>query len=87
MLPTRSARSVLFKVTSAVTLTTESRGRPVMAVGRNTLPGMAANLVLEVMTAPSIVARRLRLYESAEMTSTGRRITRRDPLGLPRSAQ
>ena len=59
--PTGSLRSDLLSVTSAVTLTTESRGRPVTSAGRKTLPGIAASAVLEVITAESTVASRLAL--------------------------
>lgn len=58
-LPACSVRLDLFKVTRAVTLTTESRGNPVALAGRYTLPGMVAKAVLDVMTATWIVARRL----------------------------
>ena len=51
-----SARSTLFTVTSAVTFTTESRGSPLTAAGRNTLPGMAASDVFELMAATTTVA-------------------------------
>ena len=36
------SRSVLSRVTRAVTFTTESLGRPEAAAGTNTLPGIAA---------------------------------------------
>src|ERR1039458_4189613 len=44
--PAGVSRSVLSRVTKAVTLTTESLGRPEMAAGRKTLPGMVARAVL-----------------------------------------
>lgn len=62
--PTRSVRSVLLSVTIAVTLTTESRGSRVVVAGKNTLPGIAASAVLDVITAAITVARRLALYGS-----------------------
>jgi len=49
----------LFNVTSAVTLTTESRDSPLAVAGRKTLPGIVAKLVLDVMTAAITVANRL----------------------------
>jgi len=85
--PIRSDRSVLLSVTSAVTLTTESRGSPVATAGRNTLPGIAAKAVFEVITAAITVARRLALYGSDWITRTGRRLAGRLPDGAPRSAQ
>lgn len=42
--PASSARTVLSTVTSAVTLTTLSRGSPVVACGRKTLPGRERDL-------------------------------------------
>ena len=39
---------VLVDDDGAVTSTTESRGNPVAAAGRNTLPGIAASVVFEV---------------------------------------
>lgn len=86
-LPMRSDTSVLLSVTSAVTLTTESRGSPVATAGRNTLPGIAAKAVFEVTTAASTVASRLALYGSDWMTSTGRRLAGRLPDGAPKCAQ
>jgi len=80
-------RSVLLRVTTAVTFTTESLGSPVTAAGRNTLPGIVAKSVLDVMTTAITVANRLLLYVSAEMTKTGRRFARRDPAGGSSSAQ
>lgn len=74
-------------MTSAVTLTTESRGSPVAAEGKNTLPGIAAKAVFEVITAASTVASRLALYGSDWITNTGRRLASRLPDGAPRSAQ
>ncbi len=85
--PIRAARSVLFSVTSAVTFTTESRGSPVATAGRNTLPGIAAKAVFDVITALSTVARRLALYGSDWTTSTGRRLAGLLPDGAPKSAQ
>jgi hypothetical protein len=85
--PTRSVRSILFSVIIAVTLTTESRGSLVAVAGKNTLPGIVARAVLEVITAASTVARRLALYGSDWITSTGRRFAGRLPDGGPRSAQ
>src|SRR5262249_43776100 len=79
--------SALSRVTRAVTLTTESLGRPDVAAGRKTLPGMAARPVLEVMTAASVVLSRLALYGSDWTTRTGRRLAGRLPRGSPRSAQ
>ncbi len=47
-------------VTSAVTLTAESLGRPVADAGRKTFPGNAASEAFEVVTAamtvPSLLA-------------------------------
>jgi hypothetical protein len=51
----------LFRVTSADTFATESRGRPVTEAGRKTFPGALANFVFEVSTATITVARRLTL--------------------------
>src|SRR6266699_4259930 len=72
--PISSSRSVLSRVTRAVTLTTESLGRPDEVAGTKTFPGMAARLVLEVITAANVVLSRLALYGSAWMTRTGRRL-------------
>src|SRR5580704_14975187 len=72
--PTGASRSVSSRVTRAVTLTTESLGRPEAAAGRNTLPGIAARAVLEVMTAAMVVFSRLVLNGSAWTTRTGRRL-------------
>ncbi|BAQ06040.1 hypothetical protein KURONO_2244 [Mycobacterium tuberculosis str. Kurono] len=44
-----------------------------MVAGKNTLPGIAASAVLDVITAAITVARRLALYGSDWITSTGRR--------------
>lgn len=55
--------------------------------GKNTLPGIAAKAVCEVITAARTVARRLALYRSDWITSTGRRLAGRLPGGAPRSAQ
>ena len=38
-----------------MTLTTESRGRPVAAAGTKTLPGIVASRVFEVITAATVV--------------------------------
>src|SRR5437879_3581372 len=43
--PIRSVRSVLFSVTTVVTLTTESRGSPVVMAGKNTELCDIANLL------------------------------------------
>jgi hypothetical protein len=40
-------------------------GRPEATAGRNTLPGIAARAVFEVMTAAMVVLRRLALNELA----------------------
>ena len=63
----------LVRVTRAVTLTTESRGRPVAAAGTKTLPGIVASLVFEVITAATVVLRGLALKGSDWITRTGRR--------------
>src|ERR1700685_974720 len=81
------SRSVLSRATRAVTLTTESLGRPEMAAGRNTLPGMAAKAVLEVMTAAMVVFSRLALKGSDWTTRTGRRLAGLLPRASPGSAQ
>src|ERR1700730_223787 len=72
--PAGDSRSVLLRVTRAVTLTTESLGRPETAAGTKTLPGMAASAVFEVMTAAMVVFSRLALKGADWMTSTGRRL-------------
>lgn len=82
-----SSRSDLSRVTIAVTLTTESRGRPDAAAGKNTFPGIAARAVLDVITAATTVTSRLTLNGSDWMTSTGRRLAGLLPRGSPRSAQ
>jgi len=64
-----------------VTFTIESLGSPVTAAGRNTLPGIVAKSVLDVITTATTVANRLLLYVSAEMTNTGRRLAGREPEG------
>lgn len=66
---------------------TESLGRPEEEAGTNTLPGMAARPVFEVMTAASVVFSRLALKGSAWMTRTGRRFAGLLPFGSPRPAQ
>jgi hypothetical protein len=85
--PVSASRSALSRVTRAVTLTTESLGRPDEVAGRKTLPGMAASPVLEVMTAARVVLSLLALNGSACMTRTGRRLAGLLPRGSPRSAQ
>src|SRR5579859_4028681 len=79
--------SSLLRVTSDVTLTTESFDRPVAAAGRKTLPGIDASAVLDVRTTAMAVASRLSLYDAVWTTSTGRRFAGRLPTGRPRSAQ
>ena len=61
-------------MTSAVTLTTESRGGPVAAAGKTTLPGIAASAVFDVTTAAGVVARRLALNGPAWIAGTRRRL-------------
>src|ERR1022692_2438844 len=85
--PAGVSRSVLSRVTKAVTLTTESLGRPEMAAGRKTLPGMVARAVLEVMTAAMVVFSRLALKGPDWTTRTGRRLAGLLPRASPRSAQ
>src|SRR4029453_7377610 len=60
--PIGPSRSALPSVTSEVTLTTASSGRPDTAAGRNTLPGIVANVVFDVITAVNTVGSRLSLY-------------------------
>jgi hypothetical protein len=48
-------------VSRAVTLSTESLGRPLETLERKTLPGIVARAVLEVMTAIRVVPSLLRL--------------------------
>src|SRR5450756_961453 len=62
--PACSDRSVLLRVTTAVTFTTESLGSPVAAAGRKTFPGIVAKSVLDVITTATTVANRLLLYVS-----------------------
>src|ERR1035438_7059501 len=71
--PAGVSRSVWSRVTKAVTLTTESLGRPEMAAGRKTLPGMVARAVLEVMTAAMVVFSRLALKGSDWITRSEER--------------
>lgn len=85
--PTGPPRSTLSTVTRAVTLTTESRGSPEAEAGTKTLPGMAASLVFDVMTATRAVASRLLLKESAWIAKTGRRLAGRLPAASPKSTQ
>ncbi|HZR50975.1 MAG TPA: NUDIX hydrolase [Streptosporangiaceae bacterium] len=85
--PTGSSRSALSRVTRAVMFTTESLGRPEAIAGRNTLPGIAARAVLDVMTAAMVVLSRLALNGSAWMTRTGRRLADLLPCASPRPAQ
>ena len=54
-------RSNLLSVTSAVKFATESRGRPVAVEGKNTLRGIVAKAVFEVITATNTVDNRLSL--------------------------
>src|SRR5262245_27784716 len=84
--PASTWRSDLSSVTRAVTLTTESSGRPAVVAGRNTLPGMVASRGFEVMMATSAVSRRLALKELAWITSTGRGFPGLLHSGFPRSA-
>jgi len=51
--PGHSPRPALFRVAPDVTLTTESRGRPLTAAGRNTVPGNVATQVLGVIAEAS----------------------------------
>lgn len=51
-----SSRSDLLRATSAVMVTTESRGRSVVNPGGTTLPGVVVNPVVEVITATNAVA-------------------------------
>jgi hypothetical protein len=51
----------LSMVSRAVTLSTESLGRPLETLERKTLPGIVARAVLEVMTAIRVVPSLLRL--------------------------
>jgi hypothetical protein len=53
--PTAGPRSVLSRVTRAVTLTTESLGSPLALAGTKMFPGIVARLVLDVMMAASVV--------------------------------
>jgi hypothetical protein len=76
-------RSALLRVTTAVTFSAEAWGSPVAAARRNTLPGIAAKSVLDVMTTATTVANRLLLYVSAEITNIGRRTAWRDPSDAP----
>src|SRR6202035_1460999 len=85
--PAGGSRSVLLKVTRAVTLTTESLGRPETAAGTKTLPGMAARAVFDVITAAMVVFSRLALKGPDWMTSTGRRLAGGRPRASPRAAQ
>src|SRR5699024_12760526 len=85
--PAISDRSDLLSVARAITLTTESLGNPVVSAGRNTVPGMTARPVLDVISAVSTVTRRLSLYGSDCITNTGRRFAGRLPATVPRSAQ
>jgi hypothetical protein len=77
----------LSSVIKAVTLTTESRGSPDAAAGSKTLPGIAARPVLEVITAATVVLRRLTLKGSDWITRMGRRLAGLLPWTSPRSAQ
>jgi hypothetical protein len=77
----------LVRFTNAVTFITESRGSPVATAGRNTLPDIAANPVLDVMTAATTVASGLALYDCDWTTIAGRRLAGRVPTGSPRSTQ
>ena len=55
-MPEGSMSSALSIVKSCVTFTTESFGKPVERDGKNTLPGMRARSVFEVMIATTTVA-------------------------------
>src|ERR1035437_3666550 len=72
--PAWESRPVLSSVIKAVTLTTESCGSPDAAAGSKTLPGIAARPVLEVITAATVVLRRLTLKGSDWITRMGRRL-------------
>ena len=85
--PAWESRPVLSSVIKAVTWTTESRGSPDAAAGSKTLPGIAARPVLEVITAATVVLRRLTLKGSDWITRTGRRLAGLLPWTSPRSAQ
>src|SRR5581483_171957 len=84
--PRRSSRSVLSRVTTWDTFTTESLGSPPTPAVRATLPGAPASRRFEVIVTHTTVAIRLRLYASLETTRTGRRRAGAEPLGAPRSA-
>ena len=74
-------RSVLSRVTRAVTLMTESFGKPETAAGRKTLPGMAARAVLDVITAAMVVfSRGERMGGELVQVATGLPVTA-GPLG------
>ena len=49
----------------------ESLGRPEATAGRNTLPGITARVVFEVMTAAMVVFRRLALKSRPERPGRG----------------
>jgi hypothetical protein len=84
--PMRSSRARRSTVAICVTLTTESAASRPMSMGTATFPGSAASWALVVSAATVTVRSAERLYESALMTTTGRRNAGAEPLGSPRSA-
>ena len=70
--PTGSFRSVLFTVSSWLTLITESFAKPLADAETKTFPPTAARPVFEVITATIVVASRLALTAASCTTRTGR---------------
>ena len=84
--PASSVRNERSRVSICETLTTESRGRPLICAGNKTFPGASANRRLLVMTATMTVRMLLRLKESAWRIRTGRRKPGSEPRGSGSSA-
>src|SRR5207247_8492557 len=84
--PRRVSRLVLSRVTTWLTLTTQSRSRPAVPAARATLPGAADSRRFDVIAVTVTVLMRERLNASAETTRTGRRQAGAEPCRGPRSA-
>ena len=85
--PTSSVRKLRSRVMIWEAFATESLGRPVVRVGRSTLPGASAQRRLLVKGTQTTVLKRLRLSASPWTTNTGLRKPGSDPVGSGRLAQ
>ncbi len=83
--PMRSTSRERSIVTIWLMFTTDAFGRDPVPFGRRTFPGAAASATFDVITTAITVEIALRLNESADTTTTGRREPGSDPSGSPRS--